>query len=226
MIMKKQAFTLAEILITLGIIGMVAAMTIPSLMNRINNADLTSRFNKAISVFSSAVELLKAENGGSLTNVYSNQNIALDAFCTKLKCTMVCHSTDDVKQCYHSSNWYMLDGRNGWVDYSLYNVSAILSDGMIFSMGWAPTCNLSDGVSINICTVLSMDTNGLRGPNKMGRDIFEIYVTPDKLIPDGSAGTSFYYSSNPTYCDPTVKTAPYNGAACGGKIMAEGTMNY
>ena len=44
---KIYAFTMAEILITIGIIGIVAAMTLPSLINDIRNKDLESRFKKS-----------------------------------------------------------------------------------------------------------------------------------------------------------------------------------
>ena len=42
----KSAFTLAEVLITLGIIGMVAAMTLPALMNDKQNKELQTQFKK------------------------------------------------------------------------------------------------------------------------------------------------------------------------------------
>ena len=47
---KKSAFTLAEVLITLGIIGVVAAMTIPNLMTNIRHRDTTSKLKKFYSV--------------------------------------------------------------------------------------------------------------------------------------------------------------------------------
>ena len=56
--MKKfNAFTLAEVLITLGIIGVVAAMTMPTLMNSTNGAQYKTAYKKALSVLSQAVVL-------------------------------------------------------------------------------------------------------------------------------------------------------------------------
>lgn len=49
-----RAFTLAEVLITLGIIGVVAAMTIPVLMNYYQEQALLTQFNKAYSTISQA----------------------------------------------------------------------------------------------------------------------------------------------------------------------------
>ncbi|MBR1680385.1 type II secretion system protein, partial [bacterium] len=44
---KKSAFTLAETLIVMGIIGVVAALTIPSLTNSTNNKDVVAKVRKA-----------------------------------------------------------------------------------------------------------------------------------------------------------------------------------
>ena len=54
---RKNAFTLAEVLITLGIIGVVAAMTMPTLMNSTNGAQYKTAYKKALSVLSQAVVL-------------------------------------------------------------------------------------------------------------------------------------------------------------------------
>ena len=52
---KMKAFTLAEVLITLGIIGVVAAMTMPTLMNSTNGAQYKTAYKKALSVISQAI---------------------------------------------------------------------------------------------------------------------------------------------------------------------------
>ena len=53
----KNAFTLAEVLITLGIIGVVAAMTMPTLMNSTQGAQYKAAYKKALSSLSQAVTL-------------------------------------------------------------------------------------------------------------------------------------------------------------------------
>lgn len=53
--MRIMAFTLAEVLITLGIIGIVAAMTLPSVINKIQNKDKTARLKKFYSSINQAV---------------------------------------------------------------------------------------------------------------------------------------------------------------------------
>lgn len=57
------AFTLAEVLITLGIIGVVAAMTMPSLVNDHRNKQYVVAFKKLYSNFSNAIIMFKADQG-------------------------------------------------------------------------------------------------------------------------------------------------------------------
>ena len=58
---KKCAFTLAEVLITLGIIGVVAAMTMPSLISHYRHKVLETQFKKAYSVLSQAMIPVQSE---------------------------------------------------------------------------------------------------------------------------------------------------------------------
>ena len=66
---KQKAFTLAEVLITLGIIGVVAAMTMPSLMNNYRHKALETQFKKSVSMVSQAI--LNAKNDIGVDNFAS-----------------------------------------------------------------------------------------------------------------------------------------------------------
>lgn len=57
----KKGFTLAEVLITLGIIGVVAAMTIPTLIQNTNSVKFASQFKKSISTLSQAALMSQAQ---------------------------------------------------------------------------------------------------------------------------------------------------------------------
>ena len=77
-----KGFTLAEVLITLVIIGVIAAMTIPTLINKTNNQEYVSRLKKAYSVLSAATNQLifedgtpKASIGGWAVNAESVHNM-------------------------------------------------------------------------------------------------------------------------------------------------------
>lgn len=223
---RNNAFTLAEVLITLGIIGVVAAMTIPTLMNKTNNAEFVTGLKKSISILSNAQSILKMDNGGNMSGAYANNNEAIDGLCTQLKCIKVCHNTDTT--CFNGANWTMLDGRAGWQDYSTaFWAAAILSDGMAIALSpWNTNCDGASGLTNNLCSIITVDINGLKKPNKMGRDMFEIIFEKERVIPNGAYGTGTDYALNPQSCNANLATAPYNGSACGGRIMSEGGMKY
>ena len=61
--MKDKWFTLAEILITLGIIGVVAAITIPSLMTAHKKHVTGAKLKKSVSTLNQAIKLSESENG-------------------------------------------------------------------------------------------------------------------------------------------------------------------
>lgn len=61
--MRKRGFTLAEVLITLGIIGIVASMTIPTLLSNIRSHEYRTRLKKAFSTLSQAAKMSQAQYG-------------------------------------------------------------------------------------------------------------------------------------------------------------------
>ena len=71
----KNAFTLAEVLITLGIIGVVAAMTMPTLMGSTQEAQYKTAFKKNMSVLSQALGIAVAKNGEDFSNTITATDI-------------------------------------------------------------------------------------------------------------------------------------------------------
>lgn len=62
----KHGFTLAEILITLGIIGVISAITLPTLIKNYKKKETVAKLQKAISVLNQAYRLSNEETGESL----------------------------------------------------------------------------------------------------------------------------------------------------------------
>ena len=60
---KLNAFTLAEVLITLGIIGVVAAMTLPTLIQNHQKQVYATQLKKSINVFENMLNKMKADEG-------------------------------------------------------------------------------------------------------------------------------------------------------------------
>lgn len=65
---RKSGFTLAEVLVTLMIIGVIAAMTIPSLMQNTQQQEFKAAYKKAVSMLNQAVSLNYALDGEDATS--------------------------------------------------------------------------------------------------------------------------------------------------------------
>lgn len=160
---SSKAFTLAEVLVTLLIIGVVAAMTIPTLMKTINDIQYKSAYRKAFSDAQNALNMANKEGLLSGDDYSDNLQVYLDnfkVFMDQFKVTKQCINNDNVK-CWDSSGekYYApspLPQTNAW--------AFIDSSGRAWSMPW-------QGVRR-----LTVDTNGFQKPNRWGKDRFLLYV--------------------------------------------------
>lgn len=178
-------FTLAEILITIGIIGVVAALTIPSLINNYRRNELRTRFKKASStieqaVLSTAVEfgmenyLLPGKkyiaNMGTIP--VNDRNIMNNYFLSQLKIVntlsvMSPSKLNSIKIYRKDGSYYTNYPYMASQSYKVY----ILQDGASVSLIDFQVHHSSDGIKVKF------DSNGpFKGPNRIGYDLF-IYDT-------------------------------------------------
>lgn len=194
MIKFKRGFTLAEVLIVLGVIGVVAQMTIPSLIVSQTEKTTVVALKKTFATLSQAYKIAIAENGTpnawGLTNDTAGANKLGSYIAPYLKITKNCGATQGTG-CFASYYVYLI-GFGGPApndDNNLYKV--ILADGMSVGMRVSDAnCAQNWGSSPalqTICGKFTIDINGLKGPNITGKDYFEFYFTKDGVVPTGSA---------------------------------------
>lgn len=176
-----QAFTLAEILITLGIIGVVAAMTIPTLISNYQKTSTATQLKNTFSTIAQAVRTSESENeeiaGWDLSNV--NEIELFDKYLAPyLKCSKKIVNAGDI--IYYSPNCKKETGlaiiRGGAAAYTLLSgVDIIVNNGEIT----AGTPNKGAGTAIS----LMIDLNGYASkPNRFGRDTFFVLLTTEKGV--------------------------------------------
>lgn len=227
--MKNTGFTLAEVLITLGIIGVVAALTIPGLLTKINNIKLKSQFKEGYSLLAQAVRMYNQDDD-------KDEKIALHRqFMKYFKGATDCGNTveveDDSKFCIiRQSN---VDGNAGTVtnkDYQYKNYAKNtyfirtnhLDDGQFFLNNGMLIIFDRDGGN----KLISIDINGkLQKPNAWGHDVFTFQLQDDAkeggyiLIPIGAKRTQ--YAGRPqTLCSKTSNN-PENGFTCSYYAMSD-----
>ena len=212
------AFTLAEVLITLGIIGVVAAMTIPTLMQKYYVHQTVAKLRETFSILSQATKQLEDEYGGiegwGVKNVDEDAaNILAEKYKTVLKVATDCGGNDENEHCV-AKTYNFLNGTTTTV-YALlpryYKISLLNGTSLIFKGGNSTGKRAS----------FIIDVNGPSKPNTWGKDVFEVdYSEKYGLVLDG----------NPTVGD--VSPWNYNGNCqnigygCAYYVITFGNMDY
>src|SRR5574344_1450451 len=212
----KAAFTLAEVLIVLGIIGVVAAMTLPTIMQKAQEQSLVSGLLKFNTELQQAINLWKNDIDchDSAGRCLADQDLAdgeihnFDQIANEMKIIKRCY----ISNC-SSANWLPDNTLNyyGNNDNSVYGKVAktgnghgafLLADGMTFSMD-------VDAAGFDI----TVDVNGMKKPNRMGKDTFKIRVGD--------------YLSTYIFCSPkdVCYNKLWNGSYSNGTGLCAGTCN-
>ncbi len=167
----KKAFTMAEVLITLGIIGIVAAMTMPMIISKAERMILAQQFKKMYANLSNAINLVSEKYGGSYecyNTSYGNYHTAdCKVFWSEMISQMnIVHSCyPGVAGCrptYKTKAEVLSLGGNVKNTACTMNVS-----GKVYY--------LTDGSMIafqNTDVFFVIDINGKKGPNRWGYDVF------------------------------------------------------
>ena len=181
----SKGFTLAEVLITLGIIGVVAALTIPTLINNYQKKVTLTRLKQSYSILQNAILSSQVENGDpqtwglkSYNKDYDEDN--LEAL-TKDTVTEVCEKFIIPYLKTSGKPGYKNLKDEGWTDYYLLSgkISTIPNAGKSYYI--IPLINGStimaavNGSATKLHSIIFyIDINGSQKPNIMGKDCFAI----------------------------------------------------
>lgn len=228
---NRTAFTLAEVLITLGIIGIVAAMTIPTLIANYKKTQYITGLKKEYATVNQSLMQMSVDAGcpGDLSCFFdsSDGKTMGDKIAKYFKVVKNCDIS--VHNCWPDTTSYYIDGSSphsgeDTVGYGTF-YKFITADGASIEFQFPQlNCNYSNAGSLKkICmTNLYIDTNGLNKPNIYGRDIFEFYVITDNgptLYPQRGIKDEFYWI-NVHSCDYGYKGGTNKlGYVCAARIM-------
>lgn len=162
---RRRAFTLAEVLITLGIIGVVAALTLPVLISKYKHKELETRFKKSYSLISQASQGMEMELGSCERDQADN---------------IIQYITDKFKV-IKSGNFAKRELGYQFKTYNLEATNAVIHPNCFDNN--ALYLITADGTTLALCTnksyatMVSFDTNGFsKGPNAYGHDLFFFYL--------------------------------------------------
>lgn len=211
--MKKNGFTLAEVLITLGIIGVVSAITIPSLMSNYKAHKLRTQFLKSYSVAKQAFKMMYADEitldpesyGEDVQNKF--YKVMMPYFQGTIDCGYSAGENKKMLPCYYWSTekdfYKSLDGKTNIIRNYFDDGQFALQDGALF---------LFENAMNTHRLWLSIDINGFNNPpNRWGYDLFTFDFQDDGLIPMGNQKT--IYNNKDLYCNIN-KSSEMNGIGC------------
>jgi len=216
----KSGFTLAEVLITLVIIGVVAALTISPLVNTYVESSTVAKVKKGLSILGQAKKLAEAQNGSiegwDFGEGYTSETARQFWNYLKPHISVVkdCGSSSD---CYQPNGFYSLNGNQYGINHptdSRY-YKFVLADGGVMWFrtgggGGAGKCSVAEQQVPNACAEFFYDVNGDKKPNTIGRDIFTYTMSIDGVYP---------YMENS--CNKSSQ-----GWGCSGYIIKHNNMNY
>ncbi len=163
---RKRAFTLAEVLITLGIIGVVAAMTMPTLMTKYRKHVAANRAKQVYTELSQVLQLARVKYGDMDSWDFTSRDTVKKYILEFYKGLTLCQEPNGVqisKRCGMS-----ISGNN-----PIYATSR--GEGISFS------ANNTSRKSINIF----VDTDAGNGKNRLGTDVFYFEMKNNRLMPYG-----------------------------------------
>ncbi len=217
----EEGFTLAETLITIGIIGIVAAMTIPTLMTKLKNDRESAILKEDYSILQQMMKIANEE--GAMANIVKGNNMDemkewFDTyFLPYIKTTSVCYNkwgcwSKNAKKANGDKYTNNIACGAASISFVLYNGSYVCMDDLgDFRFGVRPK-----GITIGIL----VDVNGDKQPNVIGEDIFALQFYENELLPGGYHMTKDAVDKN---CSKKcTDNTPYCGVACTVKAQRQG----
>lgn len=219
--LKKSAFTLAEVLITLGIIGVVAAMTLPVLTKKYQKMVLKNQYKKVYSTLSQAYSKAVFDVGGETgcvhvyegkansTNTVSECQALGNELRKNLKFIKVCQGNALADKCIPPASYKsytevykefhpdMSDDEVGTLDSNCpYNKSQINNRNTVYVFNDGTIIIASNDRNDYAPFAFLVDVNGQKGPNKWGYDLFKLSFVKEN---------NKQYRLMPAGCDVTEK---------------------
>ncbi len=182
---ERKAFTLAEVLITLAIIGIVAALTIPTLVQNYQ----TKAWNTASQVFQRKLgEALRVMNVQGTLAGYTTTEAFVDELSKHIKITRICNN-DDITTCFADKVYWGKEGEEpeevdmfeiktsesfGQKDWDTNTVAVQFANGVNAVIAYNPDCTqnqFSNQVTGENCLAILYDVDGFKNPNTVSKDL-------------------------------------------------------
>ena len=231
--MNRKGFTLADVLITLGIIGVVASLTIPPLVQSTNKKTMGNALARSVELIQQGFTNIKVEAQKNSADDTVFENLAMIKK-SDLGLDGEAYITDD-NSFYNDTRSFLGTEESNYNINSIKNFSGsdvannLLQDFTAYKFNKANMVVMFQNVTNNdivnadndtIISKVLIDANGVAGPNRFGKDVFLFGLTnAGTLIP---AGTEQYNDFDNTIATGACSGASVgDGTACAARVMTD-----
>lgn len=219
--MKIKAFTMSEVLITLGVVGIVAAMTLPGVIEGYQKVQTVNQLKKVYSTMQQALQ--KAEVDHEHVEFWDFSLQSNKFFETYIKpYYKILHEYNNNN--FPSSEYKITCTRGGNCNgYGAFNSAnkIILNDGTL--LAFYPYQGAEGKVG---GFTIIVDLNGLKLPNRYGRDVFMFSAQPKLGIQPYGVGVIMGGANNLNYnrtylLQGQTRSCKFDGIFCAALIMTD-----
>lgn len=217
--MKKYGFTLAEVLIALGIVGIIAAVSIPGLATEHKKKVWAASLSTAVSNFENAMtNYLIYENEYRLSDTkawkeFSDNLSEKKALGKKFSIKKKVDSADDY---YGNQNYPRSLNPNSQL--KALSIAGITGQAYETNNGIAYFINTKAGNGT--AAKIGIDINGKKSPNRIGRDIFVFHLTQEGYLKPYGSGD--FGESKVTEANCSTKVTGNVGEHCAARLIGNG----
>ncbi len=217
---RKAAFTLAEVLITLSIIGVIAAFTLPTLIQKTAEQRTIAQLAKVYSTLSQAWQRMETEYG--TTDTWGMANTSTGEADENGKGILDTSGPNLIKN--RLSEYMKVISKENKLDGEMiYNLDGgetfklgtdpyfVLADGTVLDFGWY----VADSNMIEICAIFPNNKNKVHG-----KSVFYFQAYPNRIVPDGAPNTT-YVTTFDNYCNKNG-----SGRGCTAWVLYNKNMDY
>ena len=231
----KQGFTLSEVLITLGIVGIVAVLTIPGVMKNYKNRLYTAQLEKVYSQISDATQAIMADE--HVDNFYETTAASATTYKdgatdnqepqTGVGYFLTKYFKAVKKDCFKADkSGCMTSNANTYKTIGNASITSNASNYCIQTVSGAAICgsyNAKVASSGEPCMSLVIDVNGMAAPNVAGRDVFSLDVYKNGSILDYNTGCQITNADRASLCTTGATSSLYSAAnGCLVNVMEAG----
>jgi prepilin-type N-terminal cleavage/methylation domain-containing protein len=222
---RKEGFTLAEVMIAMGVIGVIALVCIPTFIQFEQDRDIVISLKRDQSIIAQATKMAEAQNGDfenwELENL-TEKDIFNQYYKNNLKVNKVCQNSGD---CWEETSDFR--GNNLVSGGSKYGITGnskfaiILPNGTNMTLTKVKEIDEKFGINTKFANTIMflVDVNGAKGPNAIGKDVFAFALgNQGQIIPAGEDNDSYNCRKN---CD-----LDDDFWDCSAKVLKDETRDY